>query len=101
MSVRRYMSATGAFLFAATTAMMFSQGARAEGAYRDSAVAAPAHHTGPTAHWKRIHRIREAGIPGATYVVRRSTLPVVEVASAEPMRSECFWCNVRVTGLGF
>ena len=93
MSVRRSWGALGAFLFAATTAITFSAGARAETRplWLDSAIAMPVAQFNHSAHWKRVHRLKEAGTPPANYVAAPSQPRPVEVVSATPVRSDCFW----------
>jgi hypothetical protein len=103
MSVRRSIFVLGAFLLAATAQVTFSQSARADGGYLwlASVYAAPVNQISHTPRWKRVSRPK----PSASFAVNRVAQPSrprpLVVASAAPVRSECFWCNVRVTGLSF
>jgi hypothetical protein len=92
MSMKRSMAVVGAFLFAATTAMTFSQSARAETGllWLDSIYAAPVGQAHSMTH-KRHHRV-----VGVSYAPR-----AVYVAAVTSVGAGCFWCNARVSGLGF
>jgi hypothetical protein len=103
MSVRRSMGLLGGFLFAATAAVTFSQGARAESGFLwlDSAYAVPAGQMRYHPRWNRVSRPKAVGVSATSYVAPPSRPRVVEVASAAPVRNDCFWCNVRISGLSF
>jgi Tfp pilus assembly protein PilN len=95
-AMKRSMAVVGAFLFAATTAMTFSQSARAETGllWLDSIYAAPAGQVHSMTH-KRHHRVVDR-VVGASYAPR-----AVYVAAVTSVGAGCFWCNARVSGLGF
>jgi hypothetical protein len=103
MSEKRSIGVLGAILFAAITAVTFSQSARAETGFLwlDSAYAVPAHHISYTPHWKRAGHTKRVGASTVSYVAPPSRPQIIQVAAAAPVRSECFWCNVRISGLSF
>jgi hypothetical protein len=90
MSVKRSICVFGAFLFAATTAITFSNSARAETglSWLDSGYAVPADQVVAP----RLSR-HQRRVSSAVYVPQ-----AVQVAA---YRNDCFWCNVRISGLGF
>jgi hypothetical protein len=97
------MGLLGAFLFAATAAVTFSQGARAESGFLwlDSAYAIPASEVSYSPRWKkRVSHARAIGVSNGRHVAPPARR-LVEVASAAPVRNDCFWCNVRISGLSF
>ena len=98
MSVRRTTHALGACLLIAASAITFAQSARAETGFLwfESATAVPSSQISSSPHWKRVHRAKPAS--AINYVARPQA---VEVAAATPVRSDCFWCNARITGLAF
>jgi hypothetical protein len=103
MSVRRSIGAVGVFLLIAAAAVTFSQGARAETGFLwlDSAFAIPAGQIGHGPQWRRVHRVKATS--AASYIAPPNRPRMVEVASATPVRSDCFWCNrpVYISGLSF
>ena len=103
MSVRRSFGLVGAFVLAATTAVTFSQGARAETGllWLASAYAAPVSQVSYAPRWKRVSRPKPAASFAVNPVAQPSRPRPLVVASAAPVRSECFWCNARITGLSF
>jgi hypothetical protein len=76
------------------------QGAKAESGFLwlDSAYALPASQTNYAPRVKRVNRPRAASVG---YVSRQPNPGVVRVAAVAPPRADCFWCNVRITGLSF
>ena len=88
MTVRRSIGLAGALLLAVTTSGSVSQIARAEPVV--TPVVTP---TSPQPQWRRAHRSR-AHVASAP--VRSGWFQVASIA-----RNDCFWCNVRITGLGF
>jgi len=97
MSVKRSMAVLETLLFAATAAITFSQGARAETAlpWLDSVYAAPVGQAHSMTH-KRHHRV-----VGVSHVAPAYAPRAVYVAAVTSMGNGCFWCNARVSGLGF
>lgn len=100
MSTKRITKLLGAFLFAATTAVAFSHGARAETGilWLDSVYAVPYNHSDTKSQWKRVSRTKLPATSAGNYAAPPAQPRTVQVASA---RTECFWCNQRVTGLSF
>jgi hypothetical protein len=100
MSMTRSAGLLCASLLAATMATALPQGAKAESGFLwlDSAYALPASQTNYAPRVKRVNRPRAASVG---YVSPRPNPGVVRVAAVAPPRAECFWCNVRITGLSF
>jgi hypothetical protein len=99
MSVSRSIGLLGALVFAATAAVASSQGAHAESGllWLDSANALPVVNASYHPQWKRVVRPQAPATP----VVNRAAPPSAVVAEEIPARSDCFWCDVRITGLSF
>jgi hypothetical protein len=103
MSMKRSAGLVYASLLAAAVATAIPQGAKAESGFLwlDSAYALPAasqrHYT---PRWKRVNRPRAVGAP-AVYYVPPPNPGVVRIAAVAPPRADCFWCNVRISGLSF
>ena len=103
MSVSRSIGLVGAFVLAATTAVAFSQGARAESGllWLDSANALPIVNVSYHPQWRRATRPLTPVTSAVNHAAPPSRPAPVDIAEATPARSDCFWCNVRVTGLSF
>ena len=102
MSMKRFAGLLGASLLAATLTTALPQGARADSGllWLDSAYALPATPAGYTHRWKRVHRYKPAGTAAVRYVSRAPWPAFVRVAAVATPR-DCFWCNVRISGLSF
>jgi hypothetical protein len=99
MSMKRSMAVVGAFLFAATTAMTFSHSARAETGlpWLDSVFASPAGQMHSMTHKRSVHpRAVHVSYVAPAYAPR-----AVYVAEVSSVGAGCFWCNARISGLGF
>ena len=98
MSMKRSAGLLCASLLAATMATALPQGAKAESGFLwlDSAYALPASQINHAPRAKRMNRPKAASVG---YVSPRPN--VVRVAAVVPSRPDCFWCNVRITGLSF
>ncbi|MEA2838625.1 MAG: hypothetical protein QOD89_3175 [Bradyrhizobium sp.] len=92
-----------ASLLAATVATAIPQGAKAESGFLwlESAYAVPASQTHYTPRWKRVNRPRAVGARAVSYVSAPPRPAVVRIAAVAPSRADCFWCNVRISGLSF
>jgi hypothetical protein len=103
MSMKRSAGLLGAALLAAMTVTALPQGAKADSGFLwlDSAYALPANHTNFAPRAKRVNRARPVGAASVRYVSPRPSPGVVRIAAVAPPRSDCFWCNVRITGLSF
>jgi len=104
MSMKRSAGLVCASLLAATVATAIPQGAKAESGFLwlDSAYALPtARQTHYTPRWKRVNRPRTVGAPAVSYVSPPPSPAVVRIAAVAPPRADCFWCNVRISGLSF
>jgi hypothetical protein len=102
MSMKRSAGLVCASLLAAAVATAIPQGAKAESGFLwlESAYVLPAaSQTRYTPRWKRVHRVRAAGAPAVSYVSPPGPA-VVRIAAVAP-RADCFWCNVRISGLSF
>jgi hypothetical protein len=97
--MKRSMAVLGAFLFAATTAMTFSQSARAETGlfWLDSIYAAPIGQAHSMTHKRSSHPRAVHG----SYIAPAYAPRAVYVAEVTSVGGGCFWCNARVSGLGF
>ncbi len=102
MSMKRSSELLCASLLAAAVATAMPQGAKAESGFLwlDSAYALPAGQTNYTPRAKRVNRPRTVGVASARHFSSPSA-GVVRVAAVAPPRADCFWCNVRITGLSF
>jgi hypothetical protein len=100
MSMKRSAGLLCATLLTATMATALPQGAKAESGFLwlDSAYGLPAGQTNYAPRVKRVNRPRAASVG---YVSPRTNAGVVRVAAVAPPRADCFWCNVRITGLSF
>jgi hypothetical protein len=104
MSMKRSAGLVCASLFAAAVAIAMPQGAKAESGFLwlDSAYAVPvASQTHYTPRWKRVNRPRAVGAPTVSYVSPALGPAIVRIAAVAPPRADCFWCNVRISGLSF
>jgi hypothetical protein len=97
MSMKRSAGLFCASLLAATMATALPQGAKAESGFLwlDSAYALPASQIN---HTPRVKRPRATSV---RYISPQPTSGVVRVAAVAPPRADCFWCNVRISGLSF
>jgi hypothetical protein len=102
MSMKRSSGLLCAALLAATMATALPQGAKAESGFLwlDSAYALPAGQTNYAPRAKRVNRPRTVGVASMRYVSPPGA-GVVRVAAVATPRADCFWCNVRITGLSF
>jgi hypothetical protein len=102
MSMTRSAGLVCASLLAVTMATALPQGAKAESGFLwlDSAYALPAGQTN-YARVKRVNRPRAVGASSVRYVSPPSGPGIVRIAAVMPARADCFWCNVRITGLSF
>jgi hypothetical protein len=93
MSMKRFAGLLGASLLAVTLTTALPQGANAESGllWLDSAYAWPATPAGYAHRWQRVHR----------YVALPRRPAIVRVAAVTAPRADCFWCNVRISGLSF
>jgi hypothetical protein len=100
MSMKRSSGLLCAALLTAAVATALPQGAKAESGFLwlDSAYALPAGQTNYTPRAKRVNRPRTVGV---RHVSLSPGPGVVRVAAVVPLRADCFWCNVRITGLSF
>lgn len=102
MSMKRSAGLLCASLLAATMVTALPQGVKAESGFLwlDSAYALPA-PTNYAPRAKRVNRPRMVGAASVRYVSPPPGPGVVRVAAVAPPRADCFWCNVRITGLSF
>ena len=102
MSMNRSAGLVCASLLAAAMASALPQGAKAESGFLwlDSAYALPASQANHTPRLKRVNRPRAVGATSVRYISPPGP-GVVRVAAVALPRADCFWCNVRITGLSF
>jgi hypothetical protein len=103
MSMKRSAGLVCASLLAAAMATALPQGAKAESGFLwlDSAYALPAaSQTNYVPRLKRVNRPRAVGAASVRYISPPGP-GVVRVAAVALPRADCFWCNVRITGLSF
>jgi hypothetical protein len=100
---KRSAALLGASLLAAMIVTALPQGAKAESGFLwlDSAYALPASQTNYTPRVKRVNRPRAVGAASVRYVSPQPSPGVLRVAAVAPPRADCFWCNVRISGLSF
>jgi hypothetical protein len=103
MSMTRSAGLVCASLLAVTMATALPQGAKAETGFLwlDSAYALPAGQTNYTPRVKRVSRPKAVGVSTVSYVSPPPNPGIVRVAAVAPSRADCFWCNVRISGLSF
>jgi hypothetical protein len=103
MSMTRSAGLVCASLLAVTMATALPQGAKAESGFLwlDSAYALPAGQTNYAPRLKRVNRPRAVGAASVSHVSPPTGPGVVRVAAVAPPRADCFWCNVRISGLSF
>jgi hypothetical protein len=102
MSMKRSAGLLCASLLGAAMAIALPQGAKAESGFLwlDSAYALPASQTNYVPRAKRVNRARPVGVASVRYVSPPAPA-AFRVAAVAPPRADCFWCNVRITGLSF